>query len=101
MIKHIVLWRLKDNAHGNTKNQNAAIIKEKLESLRAKIPEIIKMEVGIDFSLTDDSVDIVLYSEFATIRDLNIYQTHPEHKKIMPYISESRSERRMADYEIK
>ena len=100
MIKHVVIWRLKDNAHGNTKLQNATIIKEKLESLSARIPGIIKMEVGIDFSNTDASGDILLYSEFATIQDLNNYQTHPEHKAVMPFITEARSERRMVDYEI-
>jgi hypothetical protein len=73
MIKHIVVWRLKDNAHGNTKFQNALIIKDKLEALPAKIPEILKMEVGIDFSNTDNSANIVLYSEFASKQDLDNY----------------------------
>jgi hypothetical protein len=100
MIKHIVVWRLKDNAHGNTKVKNAALIKEKLESLPAKIPCILKMEIGIDFSNTDSSGDIVLYSEFESKQDLDNYQTHPEHKAIMPFITEARSERRMVDYEI-
>ncbi len=100
MIKHIVLWRLKDHAHGNTKIRNAEIIKEKLESLPAKIPDIMKLEVGIDFSNTDTSSDIVLFSEFATKQDLNNYQTHPDHKAIKPFISEASSERRVVDYEI-
>jgi hypothetical protein len=101
MIKHIVVWKLKDSAHGNTKNQNALIIKEKLEALSTKIPGILKMEVGIDFSGTDSSGDIVLYSEFVSKQDLDNYQIHPEHKAVMPFVMEARSERWMVDYEIK
>jgi hypothetical protein len=100
MIKHIVMWRLKENAHGNTKMQNAAIIKTKLEALAGRIPGIIKMEVGFDFSKTENSGDIVLYSEFAYKEDLENYQNHPEHKAIMPFVLEARSERRIVDYEI-
>ena len=38
MIKHIVMWRLQETAHGNGKAKNALLIKEKLEALRGRIP---------------------------------------------------------------
>ena len=47
MVKHIVLWRLKDNAHGNDLQTNAYLIKEKLEGLRGRIPGLLTIEVGI------------------------------------------------------
>ncbi|TYQ17762.1 UNVERIFIED_CONTAM: stress responsive alpha/beta barrel protein [Acetivibrio alkalicellulosi] len=100
MIKHIVMWKLKESAHGNTKKQNAQIIKEKLESLDGKIPGMLKIEVGIDFSETNESADVILYSEFETKEDLDNYQVHPEHKAVIPFISEARTERRVTDYEI-
>jgi len=100
MIKHIVMWKLKDEAHGNTKAVNARLIKEKLESLNGRIPGLIKLEVGIDFSATGESCDIVLYSEFKARQDLKNYQDHPEHKAIMPFVGEARSERRVVDYEM-
>ncbi len=52
MIHHIVMWRLKDSAHGNDKAVNARLIKEKLEAL-PQIPELRHLEVGLDFSATD------------------------------------------------
>lgn len=64
MIKHIVIWKLKEEAHGNTREKNARFIKSKIEGLVDLIPGIISMEVGIDFSCTDMSGDIVLYSIF-------------------------------------
>jgi len=100
MVKHIVIWRLKDEAHGNSKSENARLIKEKLEFLNGKIPGLLKLEVGFDISHTETSSDIVLYSEFKSIEALNNYQEHPLHKAIMPFVQEVRSERRMVDYEI-
>jgi heme-degrading monooxygenase HmoA len=101
MIRHIVIWKLKENANGNTKIQNAAMIKNKLEALAGRIPGIIKMEVGFDISGTEESGDIVLYSEFESKETLESYQVHPEHKAVMPFVKEARSERRLVDYEVK
>ena len=100
MIKHIVVWKLKESAHGNSKKENALAIKEKLESLAGKIDGLIKIELGIDFSNEENSSDVVLYSEFRMKVDLENYQNHPLHKAVMPFILEARSERRVVDYEV-
>jgi hypothetical protein len=100
MIKHIVLWRLKDNANGNTKEQNAAIIKQRLEALQPIIPGILTMEVGFDFSATDMSADVVLYSEFESRQALENYRVHPAHVEVAAFVKEVRTERRVADYEL-
>lgn len=99
MIKHIVMWRLKDSAHGNSKATNARLIKERLEALDGKVPGILKMEVGIDLSHSETSSDVVLYSEFESREALDAYQAHPEHKALMPFVMEARTERRVVDYE--
>ena len=100
MVKHIVAWKLKDNANGNTKEENALLIKEKLEALNGRIPGLVKIEVGIDFSKTEMSSDIILYSEFESKEDLNNYQIHPEHKAVVPLVVDVTLERRLVDYEI-
>ena len=99
MVKHIVLWRLKPEAHGQSAAENARAIKEKLEALRGRVPGMLKIEVGVDVSRTDASCDLALYSEFETRAALDAYQAHPEHKAVMPFILEARSERRLVDYE--
>ncbi len=100
MVKHIVMWKLKANALGNSKTENAVLVKQKLEALNGKIQGMLRLEVGINYSQTENSADLVLYSEFATREDLEKYQVHPEHKAVMPFVSEVRSERRMVDYEL-
>lgn len=99
MIKHIVFWRLKSAAHGNSKLTNARIIKEKIEGLRGKIPGLLAIDLGIDTTATETAGDIVLYSEFENQAALDAYQIHPEHQAIVPFVREAQAERRTIDYE--
>ena len=97
MIKHIVMWRLKDSADGASKQENAKNLKNYLETLKDKIREIRHIEVGINISGSDAASDVVLYSEFDSMEDLEAYQKHPEHQKIVSFVNEIRSERRVVD----
>ena len=101
MIKHIVCFQLADEAEGKTKAENAQIIKDGLENLVNLIPQAKKIEVGINHPDTPVSnYDIVLYCEFDSIDDLNIYQEHPEHKKVGAYIGKVKTGRVCVDYEV-
>jgi quinol monooxygenase YgiN len=100
MIKHIVMWKLKDSALGATKQENALKMKQMAEALYGVIPGLLKLEVGIDFSATPSSGDIVLYSEFPDRATLDAYQVHPEHQKCVTFIKEVVTERRLVDYEV-
>ena len=92
MIKHIVMWKLKDKA-------DAAAIKDKLEALAGKIPGLLNIEVGIDFLASAQSADVVLYSELESRAALEAYQAHPEHQAIVPMIKAAALARTVVDYE--
>lgn len=100
MVKHIVMWKLKDSANGKSKQENALEIKRQLESLNGRMPGMVKLEVGLDFSNSENSCDIVLYSEFESQEALDNYQLHPDHEKLKPFVSSCRYERRVVDFEI-
>ena len=53
MIKHIVMWKLKESAEGRTKQENAWMIKQELEQLKGTIREIVSLEVGINIDVVD------------------------------------------------
>lgn len=95
MIKHIVMWRINEPVR-----ENALRIKQALEGLNGKIPGLLRLEVGIDFSREGESADVVLYSEFETRQALEAYQSHPAHAAAVPLVKAARSERRVADYEV-
>ena len=100
MIKHIVMWRLKDNAAGATKEENALKLKERLEALVDVIDTLHVAEVGINFNPSDAAFDVILYSEFDDQAGLDAYQNHPEHLKIVDFVGEIRTDRAVVDYEI-
>ncbi len=82
MIKHIVIWKLRENTLPVEECEDALLIKEALENLVGKIPGLLKAEVGFDYLQKDTSGDIVLYSEFESKDALENYQNHPEHMKV-------------------
>ena len=100
MIKHIVLWKLKDFAEGATMQENALKVKAMLEDMRGKIPGMLKLEVGLNFEASDSASDIALYTEFKSREALDSYQIHPEHMKVKKFLPLVRNERRVIDYEI-
>jgi hypothetical protein len=100
MVKHLVFWKLKDNALGRDKAANALLIKQELEALHGRIPGLLKIEVGIDFLHLETSSDVALYSELESREALAAYQAHPLHKAAGGAFKEAISERRSVDYEI-
>ena len=101
MIKHIVMWKLKEEAEGNTKWVNAALIKEKLEGLITKVPQIKKIQVGIAHRHENEDWDVVLISEFDSLEKLAEYQKHPMHNIANEFIKKVKSERACVDFEEK
>lgn len=101
MIKHIVMWKLLEEANGYSKQENAKEFKSQLESLIPKIEAIVSMEVGIGYLEAGGAVfDMVLTTSHATKEDLNTYAVHPEHQKVVSFAKTIVAERRVVDYEV-
>jgi hypothetical protein len=94
------MWKLKEVAEGKSKLENANTIKMKLENLQQKIKEAKLIEVGININDSKQAYDVVLYSEFENLEDLNLYQNHPEHLKVGEFINKVKEDRIVADYEV-
>jgi len=100
MVKHIVMWTLKDSAAGADKAANARKMKEQLEALTGKIPFLQELSVGIDVFAATPPCDVILYSSFATRADLDAYQIHPEHLKVVEFVKQVVASRSVLDYEL-
>ena len=98
MVKHIVFWRFKD-LPDRTRKETAEALKGKFKGLAGVIPGLRQLEIGVDFSRSDASCDVALYSEFESRTALGAYQEHPAHKALLPFIREAMIERRVVDYE--
>ena len=78
MVKHIILWKLKDE-HNN--NEVKTGIKNGLEGLMGVIPSLVEIKVEID-ALESSNADVMLYSVFEDEAALKGYAVHPEHVKV-------------------
>ncbi len=95
MIKHIVMWKFKEG-----EQENMMIFRDRLLSLRGKIPEIRSMEVGINVNPSDRSFDAVLVSEFDSLEALRAYSTNPLHVEVSAFCKSIRTASHSVDYEI-
>lgn len=93
MIKHIVLFKLKNPA--DLEKAYAA-----LEGLRDKIPELLELEIGKNFTISERAFDLSLISTFASTADLNSYQNHPHHLPVVTLMREICEKSHVVDYEI-
>jgi len=100
MVKHIIVLKLKENAGGKSKAENAQMLKREFEGMTAKIAQIRGLEVGINFNSTPDAYDMALTAEFASRKDLDTYQSHPEHQRIVAILRQLRESRIVVDYEF-
>jgi len=99
MVKHIVLFKLKDEVSADEKLAAMNNFKAAIEALPAKIPVIRKIEVGLNMN-PGETWNIALYSEFDTLDDVKSYAVHPDHVaagKLLATVKESRA---CVDYEL-
>ncbi len=100
MFKHIVCWKLQEQAGGRSRIENARLIKERFEEMANMLDGLAHLEVGIDVLHTPESADIVLYMEFDSRAAYEAYANHPAHHALASFITEVRVERRVIDYEV-
>lgn len=98
MVRHIVLWNLKDEALGRTKAENAQEMKTQLEALAGKIPGLSSIEVGINFG--EGNYDVALVSVHEDKNALALYADHPDHVKVKNMIGQVVTQRVACDYEL-
>ena len=99
MVKHIVLFKLKDEVPETDKLVVMNKFNEAIEALPAKISVIRKIEVGLNMN-PGESWHIALYSEFDNLDDVKFYATHPDHVAAGKIIAEAKESRSCVDYEI-
>ena len=100
MVKHIVMWKFKENAEGKTKEENMAFVRDSLYALRGVIDEIKSMEIGIDVTHSDMSMDLALITEFESVETMKAYAVHPEHVKVSTYVRKVIESRVVLDYNM-
>jgi len=100
MIRHIVMFKLKEFNSEEEKLAAAQKVKANFIALRQIISEIISYEVGINIGNSLNSYDIVINSEFKSLEDLKKYQAHPAHLSAVEFNSAFSINKVVGDYKI-
>lgn len=79
MVKHVILWKLKEELQGEEKAKVVAGIKEHLEALNGQIPGMISIQVQATDLLASSNADVMLDSSFEDEAALKGYAVHPKH----------------------
>ena len=100
MVKHVILWQLKDELSDREKQEVKQGIKEGLEGLAGKVPGLLEIKVITD-GLESSNADVMLDSTLTDEAALKGYAVHPEHvavadSKVRPYTKQ----RVCMDYQV-
>ena len=100
MVKHVILWTLKDELSTDQKAEVKKGINEGLEGLKGQVPGIVDIKVNIN-PLASSNCDVMLDSSFESEEALKGYSVHPAHvgvanEKVRPYTAS----RTCMDYEV-
>lgn len=100
MVKHVILWQLKDEYSQEEKEQIKSDIKAGLESLWGVIPGLLDIHVYIN-GLDSSNADLMLDSLFTDESALQGYAVHPEHLKAADGIVRPHTKSRVClDFEL-
>ena len=81
MVKHIVMYKLKDSSL-----ENAQALKDKFISMKVKIEVLKEIDAGVDVLKSARSFDVVLTCVFDSLEDMEIYKNHAVHIPVMEYV---------------
>lgn len=99
MIKHVVLFKFKEDLSVSVKEEKTTLIRTGLLNLKNTISVLKSIEVGMN-SNSNEEYDLALITTFDSYDALDIYARHPEHVKVAGLIREILDKRACVDFEI-
>lgn len=99
MVKHVILWKLKETVAGAEKEKVLREMKENLEALVGKVPGLVRLEI-VTTPLASSNADVMLNSLLENEEALAGYQSHPDHVAVAnAYVRPFTEVRLCMDYE--
>lgn len=81
MVKHVILWKLKEDLSAEEKREVKLGIKSGLEGLKGVVPGLLAIQVITD-GLASSNADVMLDSSFTDEAALKGYAVHPAHVEV-------------------
>lgn len=100
MVKHVILWQLKDELSEAEKQNAKQQIKAGLEGLAGKVPGLVDIKVNIN-GLPTSNADVMLDSTLESFDALKAYAVHPAHVAVAEGAVKPNTKLRVClDYEV-
>ena len=100
MVKHMILWKLKDELTDEQKKEVKLAVKAGLEGLLGKIDGLTAISVQIE-GLPTSNADMMLDSTFVDADALAGYAVHPAHVEVADGVVRPNAETRLClDFEV-
>lgn len=100
MVKHVILWKLKESITGEEKEKVLSDMKVNLEALVGKVPGLTRLEI-VTAPLASSNADVMLDSDLESEDALKGYQSHPDHVAVAnTYVRPYTEVRLCMDYEV-
>lgn len=101
MYKHLVFWKLKEEANGMNNAELCLEIKRRLDELPAQIPEILSYETAINIGDYGASFfDVSVISVFENKDTFWNYTKYPVHDEVVAFIQSVQVDEQIVDYII-
>jgi hypothetical protein len=100
MIRHIVMFKMKEELSGESKEQAIGRLKGAIDGMGEHVPQVQFLQTGININPRPQAFDLVLVSDFATEGDLDLYRDHPQHQLVMDIIKDVVDRVHVVDYHL-
>lgn len=97
MVKHIVLWKLNEEAKRNNPQGLIEDLRGRFKALLGLVEGLSAIELGINYN--GDEFDVALICDFISREAEKDYQTHPAHLAIKERVHQAVCGRACVDYE--
>lgn len=97
MVKHIVMWKLKEFDAPEERAAAISRIRTGLEALPAIVPGMLSAHVAEGYN--PNGYALCLYSKFESREALDAYQPHPEHMKVREFLRTVTTDCAICDWE--
>ena len=97
MVTHIVLWNLKEEAAGASREENASEINRRLEALVGQIDGLLSLKVGRN--VVPGGFVLALVGQYRDLAALEFYREHPLHKEVQKFVHEVITQRVSCDFQ--
>lgn len=99
MVKHVIMFKFKEEADGKTKAENLAIAADMSRNLMGKIPSLRSSATNFNAVPSPINYDLVIELTFDDLAGMQEFHVHPLHMELVNFLGIAGDALAAVDYE--